>query len=173
MVQNYFFLSQKQLEYTKFMSIYITLLKIEILKLSGLKKNRFDYKLFKVFGIRQDEISLENSEFIEKMTRMNMLYSWTDRTNKQNLKIIINVLISLIHSFTIFLRKILAEKVKKLTNYDESQLSILKNIGKGTFGEVFEGVLQVNDTVHFSVAIKVLVNSLDHFKYFKTNLFLM
>lgn len=64
------------------MSIYITLLKIEILKLSGLKKNRFDYKLFKVFGIRQDEISLENSEFIEKMTRMNMLYSWTDRTNK-------------------------------------------------------------------------------------------
>lgn len=63
--------------------------------------------------------------------------------------------------------------MKKLTNYDESQLSILKNIGKGTFGEVFEGVLQVNDTVHFSVAIKVLVNSLDHFKYFKTNLFLM
>ena len=58
------------------------------------------------------------------------------------------------HSFLI-LRKTLADKVKKLKNYDESQLKILKNIGKGTFGEVFEGLLRVNDTVHFSVAIKV------------------
>lgn len=53
-------------------------------------------------------------------------------------------------------RKLLSDKVEKLTKIDESQITILKNIGSGTFGEVFEGTLKLDDTIQMSVAIKKL-----------------
>lgn len=51
----------------------------------------------------------------------------------------------------------MSEKVEKLTKINESQLTIIKNIGRGTFGEVFEGTLRLDDTLdEMPVAIKKL-----------------
>ena len=38
---------------------------------------------------------------------------------------------------------------------DESQIWIKNLIGKGTFGEVFEGILKMDDQTELSIAIKV------------------
>ncbi len=60
----------------------------------------------------------------------------------------------------------LSEKVEKLTKIEESQIRIIKNIGSGTFGEVFEGTLKLDDTSEIPVAIKVTKNTTFSFVYF-------
>lgn len=42
----------------------------------------------------------------------------------------------------------------KLPKIDEKDLELIKPIGKGAFGEVYEGVLKINE-MKISVAIKV------------------
>lgn len=47
--------------------------------------------------------------------------------------------------------------MEKLTKINESQLTIIKNIGRGTFGEVFEGTLKLDEALdEIHVAIKKL-----------------
>ncbi len=52
-------------------------------------------------------------------------------------------------------KKLLAEKFERLAKFDESQVMLVRKIGKGTFGEVFEGVLRSDETLELPVAVKV------------------
>ncbi len=91
-------------------------------------------RLMKLLGF-PGQSRLDDIQFIDKTTKMNMLYLW--------------------HSHS----KLLVEKMDRLVKFDESQVVIVRNIGKGTFGEVFEGVLRFNETFELPVAVKVYVFS--------------
>ncbi len=109
------------------------------------KKNILFYYMFLWLGLARKRLMkllgfprqsrLDDIQFIDKTTKMNMLYLW--------------------HSHS----KLLVEKMDRLVKFDESQVVIVRNIGKGTFGEVFEGVLRFNETFELPVAVKVYVFS--------------